>query len=141
MDALQGDPVVYAELEALRESNGGTVTPQVVLDRASDPTSPLHEHFCWDDGEAAHRYRLQQAGALIRRFKIVRPLGDRVVSVPAFVRTGKEGYRPSQTVMTQDLLNAQHRARLLLAMRRLADELRSWDEFREAAELLDELAG
>lgn len=138
MDALTGgDPAVYAELEHLRAVNG-TITTNAVLERAADPASPLHQHFEWDDTAAAARYRLQQAGALIRRFRIVRPAGDRVISVPAYVRTGK-GYEPVQTVMTQDLLHAQHRARLLLSMRRLADELRSWDEYREIVDLLDQV--
>jgi len=44
--------------------------PRVLLDAARDPSSPLHHNFTWDDGEAAERYRLAQAGALYRRVKL-----------------------------------------------------------------------
>lgn len=48
--------------------------PRVLLDAARDPASPLHRYFTWDDGVAAERYRLAQAGALYRtvRMQIVR---------------------------------------------------------------------
>lgn len=49
----------------------GSLTPESVVKEASDPRSALHRFFEWDDTEAARRYRLAQAGFLIRRCKIV----------------------------------------------------------------------
>ena len=47
------------------------LTPEIVLDEATDPKHPLHPRFEWDDGEAAHRYRLQQAQSMIRSVQVV----------------------------------------------------------------------
>jgi hypothetical protein len=43
---------------------------RALLDAAKDPSSPLHDCFTWEDGVAAERYRLAQAGMLYRRVKL-----------------------------------------------------------------------
>lgn len=60
---------VVNELRALYERDG-ELTPEQVLDVASDPTSSLHNHFTWDDTEAAQKWRLNQARTLIMRCKV-----------------------------------------------------------------------
>jgi hypothetical protein len=45
----------------------GYITPELVVEAATPEDHPLHPHFEWDDGEAAHKFRLSQAGGLIRR--------------------------------------------------------------------------
>lgn len=44
----------------------GELTPQRVVDEAVDPEHPLHHRFTWDNTEAADKWRLHQAAALIR---------------------------------------------------------------------------
>ena len=56
--------VVAEELHRLARSRGGALVPETVLDAASDPGSPLHAAFDWDD--AAGPWRLHQARVLIR---------------------------------------------------------------------------
>lgn len=58
---------------------------------AEDPSSPLHTHFTWDDSEAARKYRLAQAGALIRRVKltVVKPYAE-IKTVKATVTRAPE---------------------------------------------------
>lgn len=46
------------------------ITPGDVLKDAKSPKSPLHDRFDWDDSEAAEKWRLTQAGALIRQLKV-----------------------------------------------------------------------
>lgn len=58
--------VVGARLEMLRKQLSGELTPEDVLQDAKSKKSPLHSFFEWDDGEAAHQHRLQQARGLIR---------------------------------------------------------------------------
>ena len=58
------------ELERIRTSNGGALTQEAVLAQARSANSSLHEHFVWDDGEAAEKYRLGQAGELIRSITV-----------------------------------------------------------------------
>lgn len=43
-----------------------SVTPKNILEYARKPDSELHKCFCWDDHEAAEKYRLQQARKVIR---------------------------------------------------------------------------
>lgn len=68
----------------------GEVTRDGVVAAASDPQHPLHDdpHFLWgDDRAAAHEYRKEYAGRLIRRVYFVpRPVERRVARVPVFVR-------------------------------------------------------
>lgn len=54
------------ELIALA-SQADELTPEMVVEAASKPTSPLHGMLCWDDTRAAHEFRLFQARSLIRR--------------------------------------------------------------------------
>jgi len=57
------------ELERIKKEKG--LTPENVLKSARKTSSPLHECFNWDDSEAAERYRLLQAGNLIRIIIVV----------------------------------------------------------------------
>lgn len=59
-----------AEIVRISEQHDGRVSPEAVVEAASDPDNFLHDLFTWDDGQAAHRYRCMQAAALIRRVKI-----------------------------------------------------------------------
>ena len=62
-------------LLALAELHQGRVTPEIVVEAARDPASPLHSAFTWDDAQAAHEHRLAQARVLLRRgFGIAREI-------------------------------------------------------------------
>jgi hypothetical protein len=142
-ETIVGAADEYDEMTDLITANGGRVTAEQVLERAQDPTSPFHSHFVWDDTEAAHRYRLQQAGALIRKFKVVRNVGGRTIKVDAFVKVpdSTDGYVPVHEAMTMDWVVQQRRIRMIASMERLAQELRHWDEFTSVADaIVDALA-
>lgn len=53
------------------EEDGGTLTPQAVVEAAKNPSHALHEYFEWDDSSAAHAWRVEQARVLIRSVKLV----------------------------------------------------------------------
>lgn len=44
----------------------GKLTAEQVLADATQPDSPLHSEFEWDDVQAAYQYRLEQARLLVR---------------------------------------------------------------------------
>lgn len=71
-------------LEALRDPDG-LLRLEKVVEAAADEASPLHDQFEWNDGEAAHRYRLNQARTLIRAQKIVVRVGPVIVKSVAYV--------------------------------------------------------
>jgi len=52
------------------EKRDGALRPDVVVSEASDPESPLHGCFTWDDTEAARKHRESEARALIRSIRI-----------------------------------------------------------------------
>lgn len=58
------------ELENIRTTNGGELTPPAVVERARSANSSLHAHFEWDDAAAAEQHRLAQAGELIRSITV-----------------------------------------------------------------------
>lgn len=62
-----------AELEEIRKANGGKLSPEAVVEYAKNPKSSLHSQFTWDDGEAAHKWRLSQAAHIIRVCVIIIP--------------------------------------------------------------------
>lgn len=68
------------------ENQNGQITPELVLDAASDPQSPLHRSFEWNDETAGHAYRLDQARALIRSVKVEITTTQRTVRTVNYVR-------------------------------------------------------
>jgi hypothetical protein len=98
---------IQAELELIRSENGGMLRPEDVVEFARNEDTALHSQFEWDDTEAAHQYRLDQARRVIRlAITIVRtPDADR--AVPLYVSLMPDralaggGYRPLIDVLTQ----------------------------------------
>jgi hypothetical protein len=62
---------VVRDALAKLEEDGGTLTPQSVVEAAKSPRHPLHACFEWDDSVAAHTWRIEQARGLIRSVKLV----------------------------------------------------------------------
>ena len=132
---------VQAHIEAMADANGGLITPAEIVDHATDPDSPLHSFFEWDDTAAAAKYRLAQASKLIRSCRIVFRTEKRKVTAVAYVRNPEAGpkeagYIQVQRVkndadMAQDVLNqefirarsAMERARRLAHYFHLEDEI------------------
>lgn len=52
------------------EDEEGRVTPEHVVEAASDVSHPLHDYFEWDDSEAARKFRIEQARHLIVRVRV-----------------------------------------------------------------------
>lgn len=56
--------ILAAEFQRI-EKNAGALTPELLVDRARPPDSPIHNLFDWDDARAAESWRLSQARVLI----------------------------------------------------------------------------
>lgn len=101
---------IRAEVERLKTD--GVIRPVDVVEAARDEDSPLHDWFQWDDGEAAHQYRLLQARNLLRVYVNVEPASD-AEPVRAFVSLTSDrakeggGYRALAEVMADDGLRDQ----------------------------------
>lgn len=100
---------VRDELERIRGRNDGLLRPEDVVKAAKPKSSPLHDKFDWDDGTAAHNWRLEQARHLIRVFVQVIDTGEGNTESRMFValssdRPGGGGYRVLTDVLGDDAL-------------------------------------
>ena len=77
--------VVAAELKKI-EKKSGTLEPEEVVRVAANPKHPLHSEFEWDDSEAGHRYRINQARVLIRSVAHLVEVENKSYSIKAYVR-------------------------------------------------------
>lgn len=99
------------EMERIRVRQNGRLDQESVLTAARKPKSPLHPHFEWDDSKAAEKYRLDQAGHLIRCITVTveKPAGGEV-PVRAFVNVKREedrSYTSIQHALSDEELRAQ----------------------------------
>jgi len=102
------------EMERVRKANGGSLSPDVVLDSARSHNSALHAHFEWDDAVAAEQHRLSQAGELIRAITvdISRSNVEPPKTIRAFISVEREGER-SYTSTVHAMTDADLRAQVL----------------------------
>lgn len=103
--------VVGETLEQIRVTHGA-LTPPLVLDEARPEAAPLHGYFEWDNSIAAERFRVSQAGELIRAVYVaVTPAeAQEPVITRAFVsiEDGEDSrYEPLATVLSDAALYAQ----------------------------------
>jgi hypothetical protein len=143
-----GAEAIRSELLAINEEHG-VLTPELVVQRSREPASALHQFFEWDDDQAAEKFRLVQAGALIRRVRltIVRASTETKVvtfgSVRAFVSPASErkskanpegGYGTIQDVLSDE----DRRADLIATARReLAALRRKYETLEELSAVWD----
>ena len=64
----------------------GRIIPRSVVEAARNPSNPLHDLFIWDDGVAAHKYRLETASRIIREIRIVVEVDERKTRTICYVR-------------------------------------------------------
>lgn len=76
---------VGSELERIRESSGGELPTERVVEEARNKDNPLHNVFTWDVKSAAHNWWNQEARQLIRCV-LVRVTPDSA-PVHAFIHT------------------------------------------------------
>lgn len=138
---------IESVLDSLAEQHGH-LTPEMVVDAARSPESPLHSHFDWDDSVAAEAWRRDQARHLIMRCRVtVTAKADETITVRRYTAVPRaEGkahdYVPTKQVILSDKRNiVLERAREELdALRRKYDSLIDFDsllrdELGEVADL------
>lgn len=99
------------EMESLRVRHNNRLEPNMVVEAARKPGSALHDHFDWDDTTAANKYRLGQAGHLIRCITVeVTKSSGETAPVRAFVSVKRDedrSYTSVQHALADDDLRAQ----------------------------------
>jgi hypothetical protein len=76
-----------AEIDAIRRAHGSITAEAMITHAWQHPDGLLYRHFEWNNADAAHQFRLEQARSLIREYKVVKPDTNLVVrgflSIPA----------------------------------------------------------
>lgn len=124
---------IGVELEKIRKEHEA-LTPEITVETARSKSSPLHGVFTWDDGKAAHEFRLIEARNLIRNIHVIVEEGPSV-SQYVHVRTKEEGlpdrrYEPMDVVI-QSVDSFQ--SALALLEEKLSGATRAVRELRDAA--------
>jgi len=140
-------PLRRAELDALVQRSGDSVTPAAIVEFASDPATALHGLFEWDDEKAGPKYREQQAQAYLRLVVRVIPVDGQDRAVRAYVSLssdrGTNIYRPILTVLSDQTKRAElveDALRGLQALRTKYGHLQELAQVWNAAESLGRLA-
>lgn len=116
---IGGDAANVAKHLHQIERKYGVLEPKIVVDEASDPASPLHRYFEWDDGEAAAKYREEQARGLLRAV-VMESAAEPGVNVRAFLMIDTEdggAYVNTIRAMNDDQMSAQVLARAKAELR------------------------
>lgn len=107
-----------------------TLTPEIVVEDAKRPESPLHPLFEWDVGKAATAHWYEVARHLIRNVRVTVVNETRTLRAPFFVRdprlpNSQQGYTTIDTVRTDaDMARdavAEECSRAAAAFRRAVD--------------------
>ena len=80
-----------------------SATPQQILEKARDSNTELHKCFTWDDTEAAEKWRISEARAVVRNLKIIEQNPDKQsdpTTIRVFYKTDNEsGYKPTKLIL------------------------------------------
>ena len=125
---------VYDEIQSLGEN----VKPEMIVAAAQDSNSELHKCFEWDDTEAARKYRIIQAGNLVRNLVIVE---SKEKSEPQQIRvmyTSQDGgYKKTTLILQQPDEYETLKNRAMAELRAIKNKYNMILELKEIFDLID----
>lgn len=124
------------ELERI-ESKHGKVSAQLVLAESKSKKAPLHGCFEWNNDIAAEKYRLSQAGDIIRNLVVILDEYQQSEPVRAFVNVVSEA--PTKTGDFINIVTAMKDKNSRAVV--LENALRELKEFQKKYKDLNELSG
>lgn len=119
----------------------GHLSPEIIVKEATPETHPLHSHFTWDEAQAAHERRLDQAAQLIRMVYIKRITDAGELRVRMFhcerdLGRATPGSYVHIDSIVQDPAARAHRLRTMKrdwqAFRRRYNDMMKWQAWEEA---------
>ena len=103
------------EFEEIMKKNKGFISPESVVEYGKNKHTYIHSKLTWDDSEAGHKYRLIEAGCLIRSVKVEIVMDkqeDRVVKIRGLASLpadrGRGGYRKIEKILDDNDLKIQY---------------------------------
>ena len=118
-----------------------SATPQQILEKARDSNTELHKCFTWDDTEAAEKWRISEARAVVRNLKIIEQKPDKQpepATIRVFYKTDNEsGYKPTKLILKKPdeykALVERYRSELLA----IKQKFNSISEYEEIWEMIN----
>jgi len=145
--------ILFATFEALLGRHGGRLSPKDLVDEARPDSSPLHSHFEWDNEIASDRYRLVQAGYLIRQWRgqIIKIESEtktivfetqRVLQSPASQRSdGGSSYIATSAIMADASLRSDMLQTVLTELKAYRQRYASLSELAAVWSVIDDALG
>lgn len=124
---MKNKDAIRARLLALASAN--RLTPEAVVREAASPKSVLHGLFKWNDAEAAHAYRLDQAREIISNFEITISISNVEIEVQEFVKNpankqNESGYVPVTSLRSEPEMAAEFVSQQLSLARTFVEKTR-----------------
>lgn len=133
---------IKKEIDALAKKRG-LLHPEDVVDFAKNhKTSELHRHFEWDDSEAAEKYRLVQARALIRVCVVSSTQTSTPIRCMVSLSSDRKkggGYRTIETVLTNETLHKRMLADALMEFNRSRVKYSALKELQPVFDAIDDV--
>ena len=101
---------VIQALEEITNGNGGKLTPDLVIEHARNPESPLHSEFNWDTEQAAMSHWRMRARQIISSVLVNITTSKSVVNCVAYVRDPDADYSEQGYVQTASLVSDEQRS-------------------------------
>ncbi|MCW1820798.1 hypothetical protein A5731_22760 [Mycolicibacterium conceptionense] len=126
------------------QERDGVCSPEAFVEEASDPKSPLHNLFEWDDATEAHQWRVHRARQIIGRFRITAGGVPTPANVHVTIVEGGrklEGYVPIERALSDEEMAQQvfrEAASGLAGWRRRLTAFRHFHAADSAVGLLDQ---
>ncbi len=112
-------------------AKSGVITAEAIVSAATRTTSPLHEHFQWDNDIAANKYRLEQARHLIRCIRVTMEQSDDLPAklVRVYINPLNEGtYHTIVDVMSNDDLRNSALKKVLWEIKAMAAKNQEYED-------------
>ncbi len=126
------------ELERIRKVRGELTAP-IIVQEATNPKSPIHECFEWDDPKAAHAYRIKQANDLCRFILVEVPAGKQNEGAFALYYAVPSKNSPQHRYVTLDEAAGDEEMESYVVAQALA-RLRAWRAEYSRVQKLKEIA-
>lgn len=129
------------EFERLYRKHG-RLDPADVVAESRDASAPLHGCFEWDDAVAAEKYRVAQAGDIIRALVVQQEKGEESRETRAFVHV-RSDYHPISIVVDDSAMLAellQSAEKEMMAFRRKYETLQELSPIMDAIRAYQESA-
>ncbi len=81
---IRETPAIRQRVNDLYQQHG-LLTPNLVIEDAKNPTSPLHDQFEWDVRKAAEQHWLETAREIIRSVRVISIVEEKEVETVAYV--------------------------------------------------------